>query len=124
MSRFAPHVSSRPRALISLAVLGALTAATLLASPKGASAAQPADAALQTTVQYSMRDLSTDEATHALYQRIVSAARTVCPGYDSRDLAQFAASRTCQRQAVAQAISQIGDARLAALHVKKPAHRG
>ncbi|MDE2264114.1 MAG: UrcA family protein, partial [Gammaproteobacteria bacterium] len=87
----------------------------LLGSPAMAGAAQPA-AAPQATVYYDFRDLSTDQSARALYERIVSAARTVCPGYDSRDLGAFAESRECQRQAVARAVREIGNARLAAVH--------
>lgn len=114
MNRFAPSVSFRPRALVAIAAIGLTTA--LLASPAVASAAQPAVDVLQTTVPYNYRDLATDQGTRALYERITSAARSVCPGYDSRDLATVADSRECQRQAVARAIHQIGNGRLAAVY--------
>lgn len=123
MSRFASHVGFRPPVLTALAVT-ALGAAALLGSPATARAAQPAAAAPQTTLYYSFRDLSTDQGTHALYERIVSAARSVCPGYDSRDLSDYANSRQCQRQAVAHAIEQIGSARLAAVYTHTLPRRG
>jgi UrcA family protein len=123
MSRSASHVGIRPYALAALAV-SALATAALLGSPAIATAAEPAAAAPQTTVYYSFRDLATDQATHALYERIVSAARSVCPGYDSRDLADYAGSRQCQRQAVAHAIEQIGSARLAAVYTHTLPRRG
>ncbi|HEX8755831.1 MAG TPA: UrcA family protein [Steroidobacteraceae bacterium] len=115
MSRFASHAAVRPRTLSALA-LGALTTAALLGSPAIAATAQPAAEAPQTIVYYSSRDLASDQGTRALYERIVSAARTVCPESDSRDLAAFAASRECQREAVSRAIHQIGSARLAAVY--------
>lgn len=122
MNRFAQSVSFRPRGLVTAAAIGALTAATLLASP-AASAAQPAADSPQTTVYYSWLDLSSDQGTQALYRRIVSAARTVCPASDSRDLAAFAASRECQREAVSRAIHRIGSARLAAVYSRSvPKH--
>jgi UrcA family protein len=124
MSRFAPSACPRPRAFAILAAFGALTAVVSLASPAVASAAQPAADVLQTTVYYSFSDFSTSQGTHALYRRIESAARTVCPGYDSQDLAAVADSRECQRQAVAHAIGQIGNARLAAVHAHAVARRG
>jgi UrcA family protein len=124
MNRFAQSVSLRPRALVAVAAIGALAAAALLASPAAASAAQAAADSPQTTVHYSLRDLSSDRGTQALYRRIVSAARTVCPAGDSRDLVAFAASRQCQRQAVARAVAQIGSARLAALHAHASARHG
>lgn len=123
MSRLALPVSFRSQTLTALTALGALAMAASLASPAIASAAQPSTAAPQTIVYYSVRDLATDRGTHALYERIVSAARAVCPGYDSRDLAAFADSRQCQRQAIARAIHEIGNARLAAVSSEKlPSH--
>lgn len=113
MSRSAPSVSFRPRTL-ALAALGVITTAALLASPV-ASAAQPLADGFQTNVYYNLRDLSTEKGTRALYQRIVSAAETVCPGYDSRWPDVIAASKECQRQAIARAIGSIGNARLAAI---------
>lgn len=124
MSRLAPSATSRPRAFAALAAFGALTAAALLASPVVASAAQPAADVPQTALYYSFKELSTDQGTRALYQRIVSAARAVCPGSDSRDLGAYASSRECQRQAVARAIHQIGNARLAAMHAHAAARHG
>lgn len=121
MSRFAPPVSFRPR---TLAAMGALAMAAALASPTIASAAQPSAAVPQTTIYYSFRDLATDRSTRALYERIVSAARTVCPAYDSRDLGAYADSRECQRQAVARAVRQIGNGRLAAVYSHKLARHG
>lgn len=115
MRRFIPHVIPPPRVLAA-ATAGALAAAALLGSPTAAIAAQPGADAAQMTVYYSFRDLSSDRATRALYQRIVSAARTVCPRYDSQDLDAFAYSQQCQRQAVAHAIHQIGNPRLAAVY--------
>lgn len=113
MSRSAPSVSLRPRTL-ALAALGVLTTAALLAPPT-ASAAQPLADGMQTNVYYSWRDLATEKGTRALYQRLVSAAREVCPGYDSRWPDQIAASKECQREAIARAIGSIGNARLAAI---------
>ena len=117
MSRFAPNVSSRPRALAALAALSALTTAALLALPSVASAAQPrADAPPQMTVQYSFEELTTDAGTREVYARIKRAAAAVCPSYDPLDLDMAAASQECQRQAMARAVGRIGNARLAAVY--------
>lgn len=124
MSRFAPPVRLRARTFTTLAALGALSAAAQLAAPAVASAAQPSDEILRTAVYYNALDLSSDQGTHALYQRLVAAARAVCPGYDSRDLAAYADSRACQHAAVARAIVQIGDARLASVQAHAKARRG
>lgn len=117
MSRFAPNVSSRPRALAALAAVSAIAAAALLALPGVASAAQPpADAPPQTTVQYSFTELATDAGTREVYARIKRAAAAVCPEYDPLDLAMADVSMACQRQAMARAVAQIGNARLAAVY--------
>jgi UrcA family protein len=121
MSRFAR--SLRPR-LRTLAALAALTAVASLASPAVASAGQPSADVLRTTVYYSLHELATEQGTRALYQRIVQAARTVCPAGDPRDLENFSSSRECQRAAVARAIGQIGSARLAAVRAHALARRG
>jgi UrcA family protein len=118
MSRFAPSVSPRPRTLAALAALGVLTTAALLAAPAVASASQPAAAGLQTNVYYDLRDLSTERGTRAVYRRIVSAAQEVCPGYDSLSRSAVAASEECQRRAIARAVGEIGNARLAAIDAR------
>jgi UrcA family protein len=117
MSRFAPNVSSRSRTLAALAAVSALTTAAVLALPSVASAAQPpADAPPQTTVQYSFDELATDAGTRAVYARIKRAAAAVCPSYDPLDLEMADASKLCQRQAMARAVGEIGNARLAAVY--------
>jgi UrcA family protein len=124
MNRLASHISAHPRTLAVLAAMGALAAAALSGSSTIAAAAEPALEVPQTTLHYSLRDLSTDQGTRALYQRIVSAARSVCPGWNSLDLDEFAASTECQSAAVARAISEIGNARLATVHSQELARRG
>jgi UrcA family protein len=130
MTRFAPQIRRAPRAPRALAALAApaaavvLAAAAFLGSPTPATAAQPAAAVPRATLYYSPHDLATDRGTRALYARIVAAAQSVCPGWDSRDLGAVAASRECQRDAVARAIGQIGNARLAAAHAHAIARHG
>jgi UrcA family protein len=116
MSRFAPTVSSRPRALAALAAVSAVAAAALLALPNVASAAQPpADAPPQEAVHYSFSELATDAGTREVYARIKRAAVAVCPAYDALDLEMEAYSKACQRNAVARAVAEVGNARLAAV---------
>jgi UrcA family protein len=116
MSRFTLPRRSRPHTFTALAALGVLTTAAWLAAPAVASAGQPAADGLQTNVYYDSRDLSTERGIRALYRRIESAAQDVCPGYDSLDGDAVAASKACQRNAVARAVGQIGNARLAAIN--------
>lgn len=125
MSRLAQSVTARPRALTAVvAALGILATATLLASPSVASASQPSADGLQTNVYYDLRDLSTERGTSALYRRIASAAQEVCPGYDSLSPSVVAASQACQRQAIARAIGQIGNARLVAIDARASSWHG
>jgi UrcA family protein len=125
MSRFTTNVSSRPRVLsATLTVLGVLTGAAALASPAIGSASEQAADGMQTTVFYTQSDLATAQGTRALYYRIERAAQDVCPVSDSRSLAAAAASKECQRQAIARAIGQIGSSRLADVEAQAVAKRG
>jgi UrcA family protein len=124
MSRFASNVSSRPRTLATLAAVGALTTAALLVSPTVASAAEPDSSAPEATVRYSFSELATDQGTRAVYQRITRAAESVCPTYDERDLEAESATKECERQAEARAVSHIGNAHLAAVYTHAHARHG
>ncbi len=121
MSRFALPLRTRPRAFAAFAALGVLATTALLAAPATASAGQPAADELQTNVYYDSRDLATERGIRALYRRIENAAEEVCPGYDSLSAAAVAASQECQRQAIARAIGQIGNAQLAAIDANRVA---
>jgi UrcA family protein len=59
------------------------------------------------TVHYSAQDLATSSGTRALYVRLASAARAVCPKAETGDLATFKASRRCQHQAMSRAVQTI-----------------
>jgi UrcA family protein len=98
----------------------ALAGAAMLGSPPAASAAQPSE----TTVYYNLLDLTTDQGTRALYRRIVNAAETVCAPESSLHPAESAASKECQRQAIASAVAQVGNARLAAMYARSQARHG
>jgi UrcA family protein len=125
MSRFTPNVSSRPRVLsATLTALGVLTAAAALVSPTIGSANEQAADGMQTNVYYTQLDLATEQGTRALYQRIERAAADVCPVPDSLYPSAQAASKECQRQAIARAIGQIGSSRLAAIEAHAGARRG
>jgi UrcA family protein len=95
-------------------------AGCLLAGALSVAQAAPPAAAARTAptivVSYGDLDLSTDEGTVALYQRISQAARRVCPLEDSRALAQRVSSDTCRAAAVARAVADINSPRLAALY--------
>jgi UrcA family protein len=67
-------------------------------------------------VKYSNQSLETDEGVNALYRRITRAAKQVCPDASIRELSRQVKALQCQDQAIALAIRQIGNPRLAALH--------
>jgi UrcA family protein len=121
MSRLVPHSTHRPRRLAALGALAVLTAGAWLVSPTVASAAQPS---ATTLVYYNSSDLSTEQGTRALYRRIVDAAALVCPSEDSLVLSDVAASKECQRQAIARAVAKVGSARLAAVYARTLVRHG
>jgi UrcA family protein len=80
-----------------------------------ATASQSVHAASAVTVSYRDLNLSTREGASVLYARINHAARTVCAAGDIRDLGAQAASKACQREAVAHAVQTVHSPQLAAL---------
>jgi len=100
---------------IAAAMLGASLAGVLGA---GAASAATADGDVPSVVvRYSDLNLGTDTGVNQLYRRIVFAARQVCadPG-DLRNLSLQHKIQVCRDQAVARAIEQIHNVRLAAVH--------
>jgi UrcA family protein len=67
-------------------------------------------------VKYSEQSLATDDGVYALYHRIKNAAKQVCPAEETRDLKRQSLIQECRNQAVARAIRQVNNSRLAALH--------
>jgi UrcA family protein len=65
-------------------------------------------------VSYADLDLSTQAGATTLYNRIRSAARTVC-GYDDAPYGHFAFKR-CFKQAVGDAVAKVNSPQLTALH--------
>ena len=103
--------ASRPRA--ALLLLGGLAAIAGI----GAAGAATADNDISSlVVRYDAHSLWTDDGANALYRRIVFAARKVCPDDSSRDLRLQHLTQVCRQQAVAQAIKQIDNPHIAAVH--------
>jgi UrcA family protein len=77
-------------------------------------AAQTSDQAPKLVLRYSPTSLSTDSGVRHLYGRLITAAEKVCA---EPQVGPFpsAAELACRRQAVAGAVSQIHNARLAEL---------
>jgi len=102
-----------PRAKFGLLVLGSL--AGVMAAGAASAAALDSDVP-SVVVKYSEQSLATDDGVYALYRRITSAAKKVCPDASTRDLSRLTKIEQCQEQAIARAIRQIDNSRLAALH--------
>src|SRR4051812_36467232 len=83
------------------------SALTTLALTTTSFASSPTDGAPSVAVRYDDLNLSSDAGVEALYRRISSAARQVCPDAYSRDLRFAAASRSCQAIAVARAVNDL-----------------
>ena len=114
-------ISTRPRAAGPRAKFGLLLLGSIagIMAAGGASAARLDSDAPSVVVQYSEQSLATDDGVHALYRRITAAARQVCPDPWTRDLSRKAHAERCQNEAIARAIRQIDNSRLAALHAAR-----
>ena len=108
MSTFKPS-----RAAVALLLLGGL-AGVMAAGAAGAATSY--DDPPSVVVKYSDLALATDSGVNQLYRRIMSAARQVCPDSSIRDLGMQRQVEACRNQAVAKAVRQIDNSRLAALH--------
>jgi UrcA family protein len=67
-------------------------------------------------VRYSTETLTSNDGVQDLYRRIQFAAKQVCPDSFSKDLHANQLVKACREQAVANAIHQINNSQLAALH--------
>jgi UrcA family protein len=111
MSKFIAARAAGSRAKIALAVLCGL------AGVIAANAAGAADGDVpRVVVKYSEASLATDSGVQDLYRRITYAARKVCPEATFGDLSAAMHAKVCQDEAIARAIRQIDNSRLAELH--------
>ncbi len=67
-------------------------------------------------VRYSTEALTSNDGLQDLYRRIQFAAKQVCPASYSRDLHANDLVKACRQQAITNAIHQINNSQLAALH--------
>ena len=86
-------------------MLAALTACMAVGLAGVARAAPPADAAPSVRVPYGDLNLTSAEGVSTLNARVSAAARQVCSAdaVDIRDLQAYAAERSCETQAIANA---------------------
>jgi UrcA family protein len=113
MSTFIPARATGSRAKFVGLLLGSLAGVLTVGA---AGAASPDSDLTSVVVKYSRESLANDAGVNELYRRINSAAKQVCPDVSSRDLAGQQKVKQCRAQAVAVAIRQIDNSRLAALH--------
>jgi UrcA family protein len=102
-----------PRAKFALLVLGSFAG---VMGAGAASADSPAGDVPSVVVKYSAESLATDEGVYTLYRRITRAARQVCPEPSRGNLSLLAKVEQCRNEAIARAVGQIDNSRLAALH--------
>ena len=97
-------------------MLAALTACMAVGLAGIARSATP-DAAPSVRVPYGDLNLASEQGANTLYARVAAAARQVCApdGVDGRDLRAYAAERSCESQAVANAMSQVQGLKVASL---------
>ena len=81
-----------------------------------ASADSVAAVAPTRVVHYSTEALTSNSGLQDLYRRIQIAAKQVCPDAYSRDLRANELVKVCRQQAVANAVHQINNSQLAAVH--------
>jgi UrcA family protein len=110
MSKFIAAHAAGPRARIALAVLAGLAGVVA-----GATASAAGDVP-KVVVKYSDASLATDSGVQDLYRRITYAAKKVCPYTSILDLAGMRQVEECRNEAIARAIRQIDNSRLAALY--------
>jgi UrcA family protein len=109
MSTFIPK-----SALLLVGAIGYVMAAgaASAADPAGDPAGDPPSI----VVRFSSDELTTDSGAHAVYRRLVAAANKVCP---ENDYSIWLRERVqaCRDQAIARAVAQINNPRLAAQQV-------
>jgi UrcA family protein len=109
-------MDGRLAGIMACAVLGL---AGLSAMANSSQAGETDAAAPRITVKYADLDLSNKAGIAVLYQRIEAAAFHVCGSVESRELAQRGRAKTCQDQAISQAVASINKHLLTAEHLAK-----
>ncbi len=115
MGRFITSGIAASQARTALLLVGSL--AGVVAA--GAAYAGPDNDVPRVVVKYSEASLATEAGVADLYRRITSAAREVCPTAQIGNLLAYRAAKECQEGAVARAIRQIDNSRLATLYAAR-----
>jgi len=92
--------------------VGGLAAALLLGA--AAAFAAGADGARSVRVAYGDLNLASAQGASTFHARVAAAARTVCgaDNLDMRNLGEYAAARSCQTQAIANAVREVRSSRV------------
>ena len=97
MNTLTTHRTARKQFQLALGMIaGCLFSAVNVQVAKAA----PSDDALSLIVKYDRQSLATESRVLALYRRLASAARQVCPNETTRDLARLAAVRRCREESL------------------------
>jgi UrcA family protein len=104
------------RGKLALMLLGSLAG---IGAFGAAGAATPDSGAPSLVVRYTEQSLATDGGVNQLYRRIASAAAKVCPDVSIHDLGAMRQVQQCRNEAIARAIGQINNSRLAALYASR-----
>ncbi|HEV3183147.1 MAG TPA: UrcA family protein [Steroidobacteraceae bacterium] len=104
-------------------MLAALTACMAVGLADVAHSATP-DAAPSVKVGYGDLNLASEQGANTLYARIAAAARRVCApdGADIRDLQAYAAARSCERQAIANAVRDVHSTKVGTILAARLGH--
>jgi UrcA family protein len=87
-----------------------------IAGATAAGAATPNEDVPTLKVRYTADTLETDHGAKVLYTRLVHAAEQVCPAEFTGSRLVSPSVQTCRDQAVARAVHQINNSRLAAVY--------
>lgn len=96
---------------------GALLITTGMVAGFAADAEAAPPASIETrsvAVSYADLDLNREAGVQALYQRLRLAAKQACGSVDTRDLASRTGWQKCREVALANAVAQLGNERVAA----------
>ena len=113
MSQLITARAAGSRAKFALVMVGSLVGVLGFGAASAATSESDVPAVV---VKYSEGSLATDAGVQDLYRRITAAAKEVCPGGSARNLHGYLLAAKCRDQAVARAIQQVGNSRLAALY--------
>ena len=85
-------------------------------------AAAPSGEPPQQTVRFADLNLEQAAAVATLYQRVNSAARTVCESMDGPGVAAYERFRSCVAQSTARAVEKVGNPALTAYYNARSGH--